>query len=260
MFDKDSFVARPPASFHARDRLCFEAIAYSANVVMVSIDNIQRITERHPVVPPNLQDFEYADKILLCSSLWSVVDHTHMLITILKELHIKDAAIESFISTYHVATTMRNKMDHLHEGLNNMVGAKRSRQTLLGVLSYFQYALRGSDGLPSREGIIVTIPFGTLADKPDNFPMVNPAGQFLRDGTSLFKFSAFGLTLEIDILRANISRFAAYLDSSVRHSLNVHIEQLKSEGKTTDGLLSQAPTAILAATFRFEIPSGEGPA
>ena len=137
MFDKDSYVARPPAAIKARQRLCLEAISFSINMIVRSLNVVINIVNSHRIVLPNIDDFNAADKIPLCSSLWTVVGQTHMLIQLLKELDCKSSVVDHFILSYSVAGKMLGKMDHINSNIENIINSNKSRPTIFGSLAYF---------------------------------------------------------------------------------------------------------------------------
>jgi len=124
-----------------------------------------------------MDDFSQRGKISLCSSLWSVVDQTHMLRNILRELDLGAPYIDRFISKYAVARTMRNSMDHIDSQLTNIINSKKSKPTVFGCLSYFVFDSTARTEKGQQYGLIVIVHFGNLTDKKQNFPVVNPAGR-----------------------------------------------------------------------------------
>jgi hypothetical protein len=161
MIDSDSYLARPPAIITLRQRLCLEAISFSINSIATDIQSVRSIAAQHPIAPPKLEDFSQRDKISLCSCLWSIVDQTHMLCKVLKELNLGAPYVDSFIDNHApVVSNMPNKMDHLHSQLTNIISSKKSRPTVFGCLSYFVFNSTGRTEHGQQYGIIVMIHFG----------------------------------------------------------------------------------------------------
>jgi len=144
--------------------------------------------------------------------------------------------------------------------LNNIVGSKKHRPTLFGALSYLQFYRLDDTGYPNDTGLIVSVPFGTLLSRAQNFPVVNPMGRHLSDGASLFQFSAFDSTLNVDQLWYHIPRLADHLESSVRDSINAHIARMNVAGISTDEVIVQPPTVTSVLMIKFSFPSGDAPA
>jgi hypothetical protein len=254
MINNDSYLARPPAIINQRQRLCLEAIAFSINSIATDIQNIRAIVCAHSVIPL-ATDFSPRDKISLCSKLWSIVDQTHMLNNILKALSLGAPYVDSFISKYAAATTMRNWMDHIHTQLNNFINSKKARPTVFGCLSYFVFdnTRRTEDGKQYRDVAIVH--FGSLADKKQNFPLVNPLGRWAVNGVGLFQFSAFEDTLLIDDLYDDIRQLANNIEFTLLDCVNREVGKLKEQGIDTTGPLTQSTSFIATVRLSFDDPT-----
>jgi hypothetical protein len=255
MINNDSYLARPPAIINPRQRLCLEAISFSIKSIATDIQKIRSIASTHSVIPPDVTDFSPHDKISLCGSLWSVVDQTHMLNNILKELNLSAPYIDSFISKYAAARSMRNCMDHIHGQINNFIDSKKSRPTVFGCLSYFVFdnAWRNESG--QHYGLIVIVHFGNLTDKKQNFPVVNPAGRRFVSGASLFQFSAFEYTLLIDDLYYDVQQLANNIEFTLIDGVNREVNKLKEQGIDTTGPLAQPVSFIATMRFNFDDPT-----
>ena len=149
------------------------------------------------------------------------------------------------MSKYDVARKMRNSMDHIHSQLANIVNSKQSRPTVFGSLSYFVFNSVARTERGKQYGVSVVVHFGNLTDKKQNFHLANPLGRQVRDGMSLFQFSAFDHTLLIDELYDDIQQLANNLELLLQQRVNVEIGRLKGRGIDTDALIAQ-PASFMA--------------
>jgi hypothetical protein len=258
MIYKDSYLARPPIIINRRQRLCLEAISFSVNSILLSVSSIRNLVNMQPPPhPANAKDFSPSDKIFLCNNLWSTVDQVYMLCSILRSIDIKAPFIDIFIDKYlPTISELRNTMDHLGSKINNILKTKKLRPTLFGCLSYlhFNSNLRTETG--QYCGLIVMIHFGNLsvADNSENFPLINPLGKPIKNGASLFQFSAFDEVLLIDTLHDDIIGLADSLEFAIFQSVSREAAKMTARSESTDGLLSQPSSHMVILAISFDDP------
>jgi hypothetical protein len=252
LFDKNSYVAHPPKLFLLRDRLCLEAIAYSMDSISASLEFIQCLTAKYSDAEfgPSFSEQELR---ALCSDVWNVVDQLHMLRKLLEQLDPQRAGIPGeFAKKYGVATEIRNKMDHLHQNLDNLANAKSGRSTIFGSLSYVANPrFEEEEGSRVFKGKIVTQPFGDLTHAIHSMGSVNPSGKPvpLNEKTGLFEFMAFGLTLPIYTLTNDLKTLAAILENGAKNIAKNVVEEAKARGENTEGALDQSPVVAFSMDF-----------
>ncbi len=178
-----------------------------------------------------------------------------MLNNILKALSLGAPYVDGFISKYAAATAMRNCMDHIHRQLNNFINSKKARPTLFGCLSYFVFdnTWRTEDG--NQYGHVAIVHFGSLADKKQNFPLVNPLGRRVVNGVCLFQFSAFEDTLLIDDLYDDVEQLAKNIEFTLMDCVNREVGKLKDQGIDATGPLAQSTSFIATARLSFDDPT-----
>jgi hypothetical protein len=247
MFAPDSRVVRHPQLMREDQQLCLQAISFAARSIMKSLEGVKAIAD-------NIEGdskISEADYILLYQTCWSVIDQTHMLSQLLRTLDKTldggrlPPEIISFCDKYAVATLMRNNMDHLYSKIHNLSASKDRRSTAFGALSFFNW-----NGPETPDGEIITVVFGPLS-RHYRVGVVNPAGQDVGIGASLFKFSSLDLILDIHTLLSDVPALAKHLDAILHKNREEWLRELASEGLNEEALGQPGDRLVVGIKVRF---------
>lgn len=240
LFEADSFVVRPPAVLAREQAICLEAISLCMRSILLALNAVKQSTIDFE---PSKDNVVSEDKrVLLFFGLWGVVDQLHMLRNLLVRFAPgpRSKIVQSFVDDWEVASTVRNKMDHLHTNLPNLAESKAKRPTTFGALSYFRADQPKINGRVVA-GRIITIPLGSISHAPLEFHAVNPAGRAITLPIDLFQFSAFDSRLPIYKLFDAIPALANHLDAELRDQLPKMAENLSAKtGEPIEKLMVQA--------------------
>lgn len=257
IFEPESFVVRPPVCFPIDGRIAFQAIALSVEVCVAAIAHIQEFSEGF--VPLEDEDMDLSDeKTALYSDCWNIVDQVHALIQLLRQQQIDSRAnaASDFVQKYRVASTLRNKMDHLGQNIDNLAKAKVTRPHVFGALAYFRREglRKGVTGALVEWGTAKTLPLGSMSHDRHDYPIANPAGKELVGKICLLEFHAFGERLPLQELASDLRQLASFLDDTA-HAAAEKIASAESArtGKPVADYLAR-PAEFNFLTAEFEAP------
>lgn len=255
IFDKDSFIARPPEILNLRQKLCLEALAHHANATMLYLDSTRAIIEAQALKSnPN---FSAIERLTLCTNMWGIVDSVHMFRQLLKAFGPMGPNGSAFFERYAVAQQIRDKMDHLDDNLGNLASSKKARTTLLGSLSYVGRAADASNSAASVYRL-VTLAFGTFSQPTHQIPAAMFSAHGMVEGAASLQFSAFGLVFPVGYLLSDLPAFGQGLEAHFRAALNTEIERMKAAGEDVTNALGQ-PMDGLTIAMDVQIHNGRTP-
>ena len=121
MLPRDSFFRNAPRVFDLDSRLRWEIIVNASDSVSLSYSRLLKTLET--VSSLNLKD-EDSEVQRSCASVdcWSIVDHTHALVQILKRFPRKqEGQLDSFLGQFQKTVfKMRNGRSHISQNINNI--------------------------------------------------------------------------------------------------------------------------------------------
>lgn len=201
----------------------------------------------------------------LFGDAWSIVDQAHMLRSLLHELstEINVPAFREFAAVSEAATTLRNKMNHLHNNIANLA-AKKGGQPLHGALSFCVHRLSeaGERKVASGAGIdqpsdlapsyIVTLTLGPMLQKNHTFWPANPAGRKIEFPIGCFQLHAFDIVLDLSaIARAAKQVFQAFETDVAKACMELIQSAAKNEEEAKKLLAPQATGITLVMTIQY---------
>ncbi len=135
MLPDDAFLRRMPRSLDLAERLRLEAIVTACDIIEYSFKKLTAVLET--VSGPASDGSHRALKIEAAIYSWSLIDQLHNFRQLTKKLAHDGGRLNQLNDKIgSTATEMRNKMDHLKEGLGNLARKKGASHPLHGALSF----------------------------------------------------------------------------------------------------------------------------
>jgi hypothetical protein len=245
MIPKESFLRNIPGSLRIEQRLPLEAISYCISAIYVSYARLRAIIEDVGVDDPkSAMDITYEQRMDLFATAWSIIDQSHMLISLLRTLPLKKGdELEAFTEKYRDVTYIRNGMDHIHSNLKNLAALREVRPPLFGCLSYCVLIPHiQPDGSKSYEPIekfnVVTITAGSFTHENHRSPMLNPIGKRIDGPFGAFEFAAFSFIVNLSYLVFDLGGIVKVFDTCIRDQFVKSAEEAAAAaGQSVDDLL-----------------------
>lgn len=183
LVDENSFFRRLPAGLSAEDRLRLDAVVVASDILCQAYRSLWLATKRFG---PCDEEIGYANRALVLSQCWTMVDQLHAIRTLLRPLAKRksEPTTEAFLRASQPCTLMRNAMGHLSGKLGNISKRKGPKNPLFGALGYV-YWQRGNEELQA-----ITIMSGTFHGT-DTFGVVLPETGLVGHPVDLFILFAF---------------------------------------------------------------------
>ncbi len=163
-----------PKILDTEQRMALDMVIYSIDLVEIAMARL-RYTANHIVSKLPEFDSDPRGRRSMYLDAWSLVNSVHDLRTILKAFPgtLKAPEISQFIKETEIATSLRNKIDHLPGNLSNLSDQKGA-SALFGALSFvWIYEFSGLDGPPPKAKIC-TVSAGHFHREGERMNMADP--------------------------------------------------------------------------------------
>jgi hypothetical protein len=256
----NSFLRRLPRTLDVAQRLRFEGIVRTADVIEYSDRSVEGLLGKYG---REVEAMTAGDRTAIFAHAWSIVDQVYALSQLFSGFHILAQSDEfvAFKSAAQPAVHMRNYMDHLNERLGNIVSTKRGRPPLFGALSYLHcddqdfVVEEAEKKLKTARSIIL---FGGQFNMPKNeSSFVNPIGRSLRMPVSQVEFRAFDQNINLDAVVSTLASALTKPENHVEVSLKPQLEALAgSTGRSAEEISRPVHSGALFSTLElaFEPP------
>jgi hypothetical protein len=135
MLPDDSYLRRLPGALDPIERLRFESIVFSSDVVSNAYQALCELAGQFDVSHP----FSTRQRAALFSHAWTIVDQLHVLRQFVLAISNKNPGPnqQKFLDLSANARLMRNRMDHLSGLMKNLSKEKGRQIPLFGAITYF---------------------------------------------------------------------------------------------------------------------------
>lgn len=245
MLPDDSFLRKLPQVYVPENRMQTEALLMAADIIEICYDQIHAVTERYQ---EKILDIRPKERVKIFSDLWTIVDQLHVVRQVLPVLADGLEEAVDFCAEHEAATLMRNRMDHLHQAIPNLVKSKKRRPPVFGSLSYVTIPTSVIDEMFPRplqqlkKAGVVTLLAGTITDH--TVPAVNPIGKQIRGLSGAFRFDAFGYHLDIDEMMRKLNRVLLIMNENSQ----AHFEKWCAERMAENSSLKKEQLDALPPT------------
>ena len=248
----ESFLRKLPVALHVKERLRYDAFVIAADIIAQAFSLLRQFTAQAGNEMENFTNGFRAHALSLC---WTMVDQLHAIRQLLQPPGGTKSGpfTQAFLDAAESATSLRNRMDHLADNLDNLSKTKGSKPPLFGSLSYFHAA---DPGAAEKRGNIITIMSGSLHGK-HTMPCVNPAGRAFTLPTGLFTLSAFGLDLDFGSAIGALRDLIQRMESTMEDDLRGQLDQLAvSPEDAEEAMKSHGGGLTLIMTIEFATEAG----
>ncbi len=135
MLPPDAFLRNMPRCLSLEDRLFFQTIITSYDVVNKSFNEICHFLLYHKNGFFNL-DLKNVDFTPLIVHAWTIVDHVHLIRQVLMCFKQKGTLTSSYIENTKKFYEMRRSMDHVYQNFKNLSEKKGAHDPLHGQIMY----------------------------------------------------------------------------------------------------------------------------
>lgn len=242
---QDAFVRKLPQVVSVKQRLAWDALVMASDIMADAYRRIRNAAIARGLEFDGLEELEIAPSIGCC---WTIIDQLHavrQLMPFLANMNpplgpLCQAFMEQSASTFEI----RNKMDHLSANMGNFSIMTGPRSPLFGSLSYFHIS-----EAENETGHSIVLYSGALIEGT-RVPIVNPAEKTFVVPVGLFKFTAFGrdlfLELTLGALLEWISAVAPDIEDQVRNQSHQYAIE---HGLNLDELMASARGAFAVAAI-----------
>ncbi len=236
MISDDAFLRRLPNGLSAVQALRIEALVYSADAIEASLASLKTIASAHD--ENIMATANRGTRLELFISAWTIVDCVHVVRQMLRALEYATPLANEFLNKYEVASSLRNKMDHLKDQSQNLANKNR-KPPLFGTLGYVYLTPETvvlTDGIESPHGATILLTQGRIRGNVD-LPMLNPAdvvfdrleleSDFSAFGRSAagFRLSAFEEVFDLHDAARDLSPLMAEFEYTVSTKIPPQLEQ-----------------------------------
>ncbi|WP_037470646.1 hypothetical protein [Sinorhizobium fredii] len=218
----DAFLRQMPSSISVADRLRFEAIVTSCDVVEMAFRNLEQTLTN--ILEADLRNLSTRDITAMSMACWTIVDHVHVFLQFArKQAKVPGGILDAFQTDYGFVTQMRNAMDHLHANIRNAAERKGAVQPLHGSVT-FSGPIRG-DG--TFEYIIV--PLATMHRGSQLSPVIDTYAEPPASGVGNISFAAFDWQLSVTDVVVRLADALQAFNASAEHYCRQEIERIAPE-------------------------------
>jgi hypothetical protein len=238
MLPDDSYLRRLPGALDPIERLRFESIVFSSDVVSNAYQALCELAGQFDVSHP----FSTRQRAALFSHAWTIVDQLHVLRQFVLAISNKNPGPnqQKFLDLSANARLMRNRMDHLSGLMKNLSKEKGRQIPLFGAITYFLVGPNDVRAVGGERivtgGTCVTVTAGSVPDGKLLLALNAPhPNQQVRIPVGQFRLEAFDWTLDIDATLASLRTTLNGTATKISESLT---DQLKAESARTGTDLS----------------------
>lgn len=260
MLPNDAFLRRFPSGIAAEHGVLIETLVYCADAVESSYDSIRLTALTHGAQVA--KTINRSALVRMFIDAWTIVDCVHIARQVLQALKYPRAA--EFRTKYEVASTLRNKMDHVVGQARNHAN-RRDQPPLLGMISYCYEKLEQVDNkFKLAGGTIFALSVGHIRSR-STMDVINPMDlpipvvfkeEFEQFGHAVhgFHLSAFeaGLALPLEAAAQDMAKLIEEVNDQASRVVPGQLQKLaEEEGVDVRELMSPA-AGDLCVWFKFE--------
>ncbi len=215
----NSFLRSLPKVLDTNQRMALDMVIYSIDLVEIAMARL-RHAGHHMVSKLPEFDKDPRGRRAMYLDAWSLVNSVHDLRTILKKFPgtLEAPEISKFIEETEIATTLRNKIDHLPGNLLNLRDQK-SASALFGSLSFvWLYEFR-DDGIPTKAKICI-VSTGHFHREGERMAAADPFC-IKESPVDNFTLNAFKGVVNLSDMARKVAAFGKFMNNSV----GAHIKQ-----------------------------------
>lgn len=231
LISEESFLRRIPSCLDAKTKVIYHSIAHCISSIDINYQRIKTILSGE--IGNSSPNIDYHSRINLFSTAWSVIDHAHMLRQIFLTFQSPRKEIyENFINFTKDVSKLRNKMDHLHNNVNNIARSKDVVDPLFGSFQWYALKFDGVSSIENVTGYYVTTYWsaGQIHDKHKaNLGRCLAEGEQVEFPFGRFVLSAFDIEINISKLYFELSDIVNHFNLNVRESIEGLIRKEAAE-------------------------------
>lgn len=250
-----AFIRVLPLAVEEKQRFRMDAIVLCADIIASAYEQmietaLRSIWEQTPFVSTGSRRLDIA----VIQHCWSIVDQLYSLRKLFQILEIKEEAVDLFMFATECVYELRNRMDHLHSRIPNIVASSNMRRSLFGGISYF---IQGSAaGHPKIDVLAVTHHAEPIRPGEVLVEWQVPSEARLPIGN--FALNAAGVVFDIDAAILTLGRVMIRVNELVEKNVRAHAAEMAAErGVSVNELLAHFG-AGLKVVMPLKVNEGHG--
>lgn len=231
----DDFLRSLPAVLNAKQRIALDTLVFASDILD---HNWRQLRAGALAVDGEQARVSSAIFAQFFSSAWQIVDQLDLIRQVIGVMLGKDdpaQETEELLERLATARSMRNKMDHLSQNIENLSKRTGPRP---GVFGSFSYYLSKSD--PPTSGHIGVFKTGQFHGE-ETMPVADPRGREMRDVVGMYDLSAFDITLQIPECFEALKHWLTNLSEGLEKDISTKCEKIaESEGRDLGSVMASS--------------------